>query len=66
MKFVNAIRVLRYLPWSIYFNFHYLPFGQAIHLPILLYKPRILKSKGHVKIECPGGGKIWNDSFGFS
>lgn len=35
---------------SIYFNFHYLPFLQAIHLPILLYKPRFLDLKGHLVI----------------
>lgn len=39
---------------SIYFNFHYLPFSQAIKLPILLYKPKLLKCKGSVVIN----GKI--------
>lgn len=36
---------------SLYFNLHYLPFKQAIKLPILLYKPRFLKLQGSVKIE---------------
>ena len=35
---------------SIYFNFHYLSFAQAIHLPILLYKPKFLALKGRVEI----------------
>ncbi len=35
---------------SLYFNFHYLPFNQAIHLPILLYKPRLLKCRGQIRI----------------
>jgi len=43
--------ILRSLPQTIYFNFHYLPFNQAIHLPILLYKPHFLKLKGKVQIE---------------
>ncbi len=44
-------RDLRSLPYSIYFNLHYLPFRTAIRLPILLYKPRLLSLKGQVKIE---------------
>lgn len=54
-KIWNRRRDLRSLPYSIYFNFHYLPFRQAVKLPILLYKPKLLKLKGIVKI---GGGKI--------
>lgn len=54
---------LRSLPQSVWFNFHYLPWRQAIHLPILLYKPRIVDGKGSVKICLSGGGKtqIWHD-----
>ena len=44
-------RSFRYILHSIYFNFHYLPFRQARHLPILLYKPKLLSLKGSVKIE---------------
>lgn len=47
-------RYLRSILYSIFFNFHYLPFRQAIHLPILLYKPRLLDLKGQIKID----GKI--------
>lgn len=42
-----------FLPWmhkSLYFNFHYLPFKQAIHLPILLERPHFIKLKGNVII----------------
>ncbi len=42
--------MLRSLPWTLYFNFHYLPFRQAIRLPIILYKPKLLSCKGSVTI----------------
>lgn len=48
--------ILRSVFSTIYFNFHYLPFEQAIHLPILLYKPKLLKCKGRVIISTSGGG----------
>lgn len=41
-------RDLRSLFCTIYFNFHYLPLKQAIHLPILLYKPKLIKLDGKV------------------
>lgn len=44
--------ILRYLLHSIYFNFHYLPYKQAIKLPVLVYKPHFLSLKGTVKIDC--------------
>lgn len=47
--------VLRSLLSTIYFNFHYLPFRQAVRLPILLYKPHFLDLKG--KIIISGGVK---------
>ena len=50
-KIKNNYWVLRYLPQTIYFNFHYLPFSQAIHIPILLYKPKFVKLKGSIIIE---------------
>ncbi len=52
--FVHTLQV--FYPWilqSIYFNFHYLPFKQAIKLPIVLRKPRFIKLKGKVIIDCP-------------
>jgi len=36
---------------SLYFNFHYLPFKQAVKLPIILFKPKLLKCHGEVVIE---------------
>lgn len=50
--------VARYIIPTIYFNFHYLPFKQAIYLPIWLRKPKLLNLKG--KISIPGG-KAWYD-----
>jgi len=44
---------LRSLPQTIYFNFHYLPFRQAIRLPVLLYKPHFRRLDGQVSIEGP-------------
>ena len=49
--------VLRYIIPTIYFNFHYLPFRQAIFLPVYLRKPKLLTLKGKVIIQM-GGGKI--------
>ena len=51
---------LRSIGKTIFFNFHYLPFCQAIRLPIILYKPRLTKLKGKIIIE--GGvrtGMVW-------
>lgn len=50
-KFKLLKRYFWYLLPSIYFNFHYLPFKQAIKLPILLYKPKFISLKGKVKID---------------
>lgn len=49
---INVLRVLRYIFHSIYFNFHYLPFSQAIRLPILLYKPHLHELKGEFILDC--------------
>ena len=54
--------MLRNLSSTIYFNFHYLPLKQAIHLPIWLYKPHLVKCCGSVEINPMGGGKIRHDS----
>lgn len=60
-KIFNKIKrdtwVLKYIIPTIYFNFHYLPFKQAIFLPIYLRKPKLLTLKGKVIIQA-GGGKI--------
>lgn len=56
MNILNKIwkqrSILRSLPYTIYFNFYYLPFKQAIKLPILLYKPELLKVNGKVIIDA--------------
>lgn len=45
-------RLLRNILKSVYFNFHYLPFKQAVHLPILLYKPKLRELKGTIRFDC--------------
>ncbi len=46
-------RDVYYITSSIYFNFKFLPLKQAVKLPILLYKPELLKSKGQIKLDAP-------------
>lgn len=43
--------VLKYIIPTIYFNFHYLPFKQAILLPVFFRKPQLLTLKGKVIIQ---------------
>lgn len=50
-NWLNNKWILHSLPSSIWFNFHYLPIKQAIHLPILLYKPKLLECKGSIQID---------------
>lgn len=52
-KFRKVLKYLPYLHKIIWFNFKYLPFSQAIRLPILLYKPKLRCLKGKVSIEGP-------------
>lgn len=59
----KAIRLLRALPYSIYFCFRFLPIRQAIKVPILLYKPKINKGKGQIIIN--GGGYFGMIKLGF-
>ena len=54
-KIISNFWIIKYILPTIYFNFHYLPFAQAIKLPILLYKPKFLACKG--KIIISGGVK---------
>lgn len=58
--------VLRSLPYTLYFNFYYLPLAQAVKLPIWLYKPRLLACQGRVVIDpstkiSPGMIKLGNN-----
>ena len=41
-KIIKYRWILRSMFSTIYFNFHYLPCSQAIKLPIILYKPKLL------------------------
>lgn len=41
-----------YLVKSVYFNLHYLPFKQAIKLPIIIYDVNLKDLRGTVKIVC--------------
>lgn len=38
------------LPKTIWFNFHYLPWRQAVKLPIFLYRGKILRAKGSITL----------------
>ena len=51
MTFSKVSNLLRALIPSVYFNFKYLPFKQAIRLPILVYKPHFLQLSGKVVLE---------------
>lgn len=62
-KIKLILNVLRYLIPNLYFNFHYLPFKQAIKLPVLLYKPKLLKCKGTVVINAPVRFGMWRMGF---
>lgn len=52
-KIKRYLKYLPYLPKTIWFNFHYLPYRQAVKLPIILYKPKLKKCKGKVQIDAP-------------
>ncbi len=43
---------IRSLVLSVYFNFKYLPFKQAVKLPISLHKPELVSCKGTIEIQC--------------
>lgn len=51
---------------TVVFNFRYLPFKQALHLPVWLYPGVIIKVQGGVKIDCaasPGMIKIGKNDY---
>lgn len=52
-KLWNKRWVLRSIFSTIFFNFYYLPFKQALRLPIVLYRPKLLSYSGKITIECP-------------
>lgn len=51
LKIRAILQVLRYLIPTIYFNLKYLPFHQAIKLPIILYKPHFHNLGGKIIID---------------
>ncbi len=52
-KLKGYLEYLCAIPTSIYFNFHYLPFKQAIRFPILVKKSHVYEAKGKIIIEAP-------------
>ena len=46
-------RFLLHLPINLYFNFRYLPFRQAVKLPIIIGKMHLVSCKGKVVIDAP-------------
>ena len=53
---MNLKSALTFAPWffhTLRFNFHYLPFRQAVKLPFILSKVRFVALKGEVCIEGP-------------
>jgi len=57
--FRRYLQELRYIIPTLYFNFHYLPFRQALRLPVVLYKPHLVKCRGKVRLE-PADGRIYH------
>lgn len=49
----KTLNFLFNLPKTIFFNFHYLPFSQAIFLPIWLNRVKLLKMNGKLIIDNP-------------
>lgn len=49
-KFFRNIWIIKYLPWSIYFNFHYFDLKTAIKLPVILNRPKIKNLGGEIQL----------------
>lgn len=55
----SKLKLIKIIWYSWWFNLHYLPFKQAIRLPIYLWKPKLLKCKGKIILDGPiYSGKI--------
>ena len=48
---MNKLSYYKLLINSLLFNLHYLPFKQAIKIPIFIYKPEYISKLGKIKIE---------------
>lgn len=53
MKIREGFKLLSLIPSSLFFNLYYLPFKQAIRLPILIKKPHLYALKGKIIIDAP-------------
>lgn len=55
MKIINNVRLFLKVNWlrTLYFNFKYLPYNQARHLPILLYHPGEINGVGAYVLDIP-------------
>lgn len=54
MRLRYVLKVLRHLPKTVWFNFHYLPFKQACRLPILFVSSvKLIHTKGSVRLSAP-------------
>lgn len=52
MRIIQFLKVLYHLPKTVYFNFHYLPFYQAIKIPIVFVSNvQLVHTEGSVVIE---------------
>lgn len=57
MKFSKAMVAILGIPKTLYFNFYYLPFKEAIKFPLIILpglKIANMGSRGSLKIEKPG------------
>lgn len=50
LKLKSIFQIVLFLPISLYLCLYYLPFRQAIKIPILVYRPKLLKIGGRVRI----------------
>lgn len=49
----NHWKMIIYIFHTLYFNFKFLPFKQALKLPVILYKPKFMGLSGKIMIEGP-------------
>ena len=51
IKLKNRWEIIKSFPFTLFFNFYYLPFKQAVRLPILLYSPTLFGLTGCIRIK---------------
>ena len=52
VQFVNRFNLILSFPATLFFNFYYLPFSQAVRIPIILYRPTFWGLSGKVIIKA--------------